>query len=147
MNVRESLGDDHRAIDRRLSDLANAVEGADFRTILQVFREIDGGLRAHIDGEERYLFDRFDELHAAEIGELRREHEDFRRTLDELSIQTELHTLRKESVDDLVARLRSHAVKEDHTLYKWADDGPHPEKTDRLFAFLEERRMGLRSQG
>jgi hemerythrin len=147
MNVRESLGDDHRAIDRRLSDLANAVEGADFRTILQVFREIDRGLRAHIDGEERYLFDRFDELHAAEIGKLRREHEEFRRTLDELSIQTELHTLRKESIDDLVARLRSHAVKEDHTLYKWADDAPHPEKPDRLFAFLEERRMALRIRG
>ncbi|MGB8222369.1 MAG: hemerythrin domain-containing protein [Polyangiales bacterium] len=146
MNVRESLGDDHKAIDRRLSDLANAADGADFQTILQVFREIDRGLRAHIDGEERFLFDRFVELHAMEIRELRQEHEDFRRTLDELSIQTELHTLRKESVDDLVARLRAHAHKEDHTLYKWADETPYPEKRDGLFAFLEERRMALRIQ-
>jgi len=146
MNVRESLGDDHKAIGRRLSDLANAVDGADFPTILRVFREIDRGLRAHIDGEDRYLFDRFEALHPGEIGELRQEHEDFRRTLDELSIQTELHTLRKESVDDLVAGLRAHALKEDRTLYKWADAASYPEARDGLFAFLEERRMALRVQ-
>ncbi|MGB8330467.1 MAG: hemerythrin domain-containing protein, partial [Polyangiales bacterium] len=139
-------GDDHKAIDRRLSDLANAVDGADFPTILEIFREIDRGLRAHIDGEERYLFDRFVELHATEIRELRQEHEDFRRTLDELSIQTELHTLRKERVDDLIARLRAHAQQEDHTLYKWTDDAPYPEERGGLFAFLEERRMALRIQ-
>ena len=147
MNVRESLGDDHKAIDRRLSDLVNAVEGADFPTILQVFREIDRGLRAHIDGEERYLLGRFEERHPGEIRELRQEHEDFRRALDELVIQTELHTLRKESVDDLVARLRVHAHKEDNTLYKWADEAPYQEQPDALFAFLEERRMALRGQG
>jgi hemerythrin superfamily protein len=146
MNVRESLGDDHKAIDRRLSDLANAVDGADFPTILEVFREIDRGLRAHIDGEERYLFARFEKLHAAEIGELRQEHEDFRRTLDELAIQTELHTLRKERVDGLVARLRAHARKEDYTLYAWADEAPYPDQHDGLYAFLEERRMALRVQ-
>ena len=146
MNVRESLGGDHEAIDHRLSDLVNAVEGADFPTILQVFREVDRGLRAHIDGEERYLFGRFEEHHPGEIGELRKEHERFRRTLDELSIQTELHTLRKESVDDLVARLRAHAHREDNTLYKWADEPPYHEQRDALFAFLEERRMALRIQ-
>jgi len=146
MNVRESLGDDHKAIDRHLSDLVNAVEGANFPTILRVFREIDRGLRAHIDGEEHYLFDRFEELHPAEIRELREEHEGFRRTLDELAIQTELHTLRKESVDDLVARLRAHAHKEDNTLYTWADDAFYPKMRDGLFAFLEERRMALRIQ-
>jgi hemerythrin-like domain-containing protein len=147
MNVRESLGDDHEAIDRRLSDLANAVEGADFSTILQVFRGIDRGLRAHIDGEERYLFDRFEEGHPGEIRELRQEHEQFRRALDELIIQTELHTLRKASLDDLVARLRAHAQRENNTLYKWADEAPHHEQRDALFAFLEERRMALRNQG
>jgi hemerythrin superfamily protein len=146
MNVRESLGSDHEAIDHRLSDLVNAVEGADFPTILHVFREVDRGLRAHIDGEERYLFARFEERHPGEIRELRQDHESFRRALDELSIETELHTLRKERIDDLVARLRAHASKEDATLYQWADEPPYGEQRDALFAYLEDRRMALRDQ-
>ncbi len=147
MNVRESLGSDHEAIDHRLSDLMNAVEGADFPTILQVFREVDRGLRAHIDGEERYLFERFEEHHPREIRELRQDHERFRRALDELNIETELHTLRKERIDDLVAQLRSHASRENATLYRWADEPAHKEQRDALFAFLEERRMALRNEG
>ena len=146
MNVRKSLGSDHEAIDHRLSDLVNAVEGADFRTVLQVFREDDRGLRAHIDGEERYLFGGFEEHHPREIGELRKDHERFRRALDELSIETELHTLRKERIDDLVAQLRAHASKENATLYQWADEPSYGEQRDALFAFLEERRMALRNE-
>ena len=74
MNVRGSLGGDHQAIERKLSQLSDAVEGADFPTILDVFREVDRGLRAHIDGEERYLFPRFEQSHRDVIDELRSEH-------------------------------------------------------------------------
>ena len=144
MNVRESLGSDHKAIERKLTDLANAVEGADFPTILAVFRGVERGLRAHTDGEERYLFPHFKEQHPDAIRELGEEHQRFRRLLDELMVQTELHTLRKESIDDLVAQLRAHAAKEDRTLYAWADDSPPKEPRDGLYAFLSERRMALR---
>jgi len=147
MNVRESLGGDHRAIERRLTDLTDAVEGADFPTILTVFREIDRGIRAHIDGEERYLFDHFEQDHPEVIGELREDHERFRRALDELMIQTELHTLRKEPIDALVAELRAHATKETVTLYAWADESPLEEPRNGLYDFLEERRVSLRSPG
>ena len=144
MNVRESLGSDHKAIERKLTDLANAVAGADFPTIMAVFRGVERGLRAHTDGEERYLFPHFKEQHPDAIRELGEEHQRFRRLLDELMVQTELHTLRKESIDDLVAQLRAHAAKEDRTLYAWADDSPPKEPRDGLYAFLSERRMALR---
>jgi hemerythrin superfamily protein len=147
MNVRESLGSDHDAINFRLSDLANAVEGADFPTILRVFREVDRGLRAHIDGEERYLFEHFEDDHPDVLRELREDHDRFRRALDELMVQTELHTLRKERIDELVAELRAHAAKENRTLYEWAEEPSCEDPRDALFAFLEERRMGLREKG
>ncbi len=146
MNVRESLGSDHKAIERNLTDLANAVEGADSPTILAVFRRVERGLRAHTDGEEHYLFPHFEEQHPETIRELREEHERFRRRLDELMVQTELHTLRKESIDDLVAQLRAHAAKENRTLYAWADDSPPKEPRDGLYAFLAERRKALRDE-
>jgi hemerythrin superfamily protein len=146
MNVRESLGSDHDAINRRLSNLANAAEGADFPTILGVFRQVDRGLRAHIEGEERYLFEHFEGSHPDVIRELREDHERFRRALDELMIQTELHTLRKESIDDLVAELRAHAAKENRTLYEWAEEPSWEGARDALFSFLEERRMALREE-
>lgn len=144
MNVRESLGSDHQAIERKLSQLSDAVEGADFPTILEVFREVDRGLRAHIDGEERYLFPHFEASHPDVIGELRAEHAQARDALDELMIQTELHTLRKEAIDELLGQLRAHAAKENRTLYAWADERPPDEPRNGLFAFLEERRMALR---
>lgn len=147
MNVRESLGRDHAAIDRRLSDLANAADGADLPTILRVFREVDRGLRAHIDGEEHYLFGDFEKHHPNEIRELRQEHDRFRRSLDELMIRTELHTVRKEDFERLVSELRAHADKENKTLYRWADETSHRGRRDALFAFLEERRMELRRKG
>ena len=146
MNVRQSLGSDHKAIDERLSDLANAVDGADFPTILQVFRDVDRGLRAHMYGEEHYLFEHFEESHPQDIRALRQEHDRFHRKLDELMIQTELHILRKESIDALVSELRSHAAKENDTLYKWADEPLHEAQRDALFAFLEKRRLALRDQ-
>ena len=144
MNVRQSLGSDHEAIDQRLADLANAVEGANFPTILRVFRDVDRGLRAHMYGEERYLFEHFEQSHPQDIRALRQDHDRFHRKLDELMIQTELHTLRKESIDALVSELRSHAAKENETLYKWADEPLHEAQRDALFAFLEERRLALR---
>lgn len=146
MNVRQSLGSDHEAIDQRLADLANAVEGANFPTILQVFREVDRGLRAHMYGEEKYLFPHFQELHPEDIRALSEEHDRFHRKLDELMIQTELHTLRKESIDALIAELEAHAAKENETLYAWADQPAYRAQRDALFAFLEERRMALREE-
>jgi len=144
VDVRKSLGGDHQAIERRLIGLSDAVEGADWPTILQVFRRVDRGLRAHIDGEERYLFPHFEASHADAIAELRREHEHARRALDELMVQTELHTLRKEAIDELVLQLRAHAAKENGTLYAWADERVLDAAKNGLFAFLEERRMSLR---
>jgi hypothetical protein len=61
-------------------------------------------------------------------------------------IHTELHTLRKEQIDDLVAELRAHAAKENRTLYAWADESPPPEPSDGLASFLQERRQGLREE-
>jgi hypothetical protein len=144
MNVRQSLGSDHQAIDERLTDLGNAVEGANFPTILKVFREVDRGLRAHMYGEEKYLFGHFEELHPQDIRALREDHDRFHRKLDELMIQTELHTLRKESIDALIEELEAHAAKENETLYGWADQPAHAAQRDALFAFLEERRLALR---
>jgi len=145
MNVRESLGSDHQAIERRLDGLSDAVEGADWPTILAVFRHVDRGLRAHIDGEERYLFPHFEASHPDVIEELRSEHGHTRQALDELMIQTELHTLRREAIDDLIGQLRTHASKENRTLYAWADERSFDDPRNGLFAFIEERRMALRA--
>lgn len=146
MNVRESLGSDHRAIEQRLQNLTDAVEGADFPTILEVFREVDRGLQAHIEGEERYLFDHYAQAHPGVIRELGDDHERIRHELDKLMIHAELHTLRKEHIDDMVAELRAHAAKENRTLYAWADESAPPEPSNGLYAFLEDRRKVLRER-
>ena len=144
--IRESLGSDHRELSRRLSELSDAVEGANFPTIQAVLCEVDIGLSAHMEGEEKYLFVHFEKRHPEVIGKLRQEHESFRRAIDELAIQADLHTLRKERIDDLVERLRAHADEENGSLYRWADESLPDPRHDALFEFLEERRMSLRKE-
>ncbi len=66
------------------------------------------------------------------VDQVLRDHEAIRAALDELGLQVELHTLRKETVDAFLALLRAHAAREDATLYRAADEALDDDARRRL---------------
>ncbi len=141
VRLRGRLVEDHRTIDDNLAQVANAANAGDFDLMDQALRRVEVHLRGHLDGEEKYLFGRFEKEHPVEIAELRAEHAQFLETLEKLEIDAELHALRRGRIDDFIAALRAHSQREDAKLYQWAEALPEPSKR-LMSSFL----LGLRAR-
>lgn len=134
--IRDELHADHVRLDRLFGELVDTVEGADQPTIQQMWSRFESGLMAHFDAEERYILPRLERDHSAEVRGIEEEHDRIRRLIAELGVRADLHTLRKNVVDELVATLRAHAEREDRTLYPLADAALDEEERSKLFEFL-----------
>jgi len=97
---------------------AMAVNAPDAR---ELWTELDHGLLAHMEAEERYVIPGFATVDRAAARELLDEHAQIRAQLLELGVAMDLHCLRFETSQELIRLLRSHAAREDHLLYRWAD--------------------------
>lgn len=71
--------------------------------------------------EEEHLFASFAETPDGmdRTAELRAEHAALRQLVDAVGLDVELHTLRAESIESLVAALRAHAAREERVFYPW----------------------------
>ena len=137
-DIKQRFLGDHAALERRLSRLGNAVDANDSSADLgKIWSGFEADLLEHLASEERDLFPIATSEHRAEVEALRDEHQQIRRALAELGICVELHTLRKQAVDELIEFLRRHAAREEHSLYEWAErkDAPLPWRS--LFAMFE----------
>lgn len=144
--IRDELHADHVRLDRLFRELVDSVEGADPPTIQRMWSRFESGLLAHFDAEERYILPLLEKDHAAEARGIEQEHDRIRRLVAELGVRADLHTLRKNVVDELVATLRAHAEREDRTLYPLADAALDEETRRKLFDFLR-RETGRRLEG
>lgn len=142
--IQEELRADHARLERLVTELVDTVEGADEPTIQQMWSRFESGLLAHFDAEERYILPLLERDHAAEVRGIRDEHDRIRRLMAELGVRADLHTLRKDVVDELIAALRAHAEREDRTLYPLADAAADVGTRERLFdALRRETRRRL----
>jgi hypothetical protein len=106
------------ALYQRLMD-AMAAGAPDARAL---WTELDHGLLAHIEAEERYVLPAFARVDAAAARELLQEHGKIRQELLELGIAMDLHAIRYERSEEFIRMLRAHAWREDNLLYRWADE-------------------------
>ncbi|HEY3666825.1 MAG TPA: hypothetical protein VGL19_12520, partial [Polyangiaceae bacterium] len=61
------------------------------------------------------------QAHRLEIEQLRAEHRQIRQAVVGLSVSIELHTLKKEAIDELIALLRLHNEHEERSLHRWLE--------------------------
>lgn len=101
--------------------LGNAAEGADHAALCADWGAFERALRAHLELEERELFGPVQAIDAAAVEQARADHRRIREMLDELGLEVELHTVRKETIDRFLDLLRAHAAREDASLYRHAD--------------------------
>jgi hemerythrin-like domain-containing protein len=134
----------HERLDELFQALLDAVEAADASTVSLVWGDFERGLLAHLEFEESSLFPLLEAQHPETIGALRLEHVLIRRLLDELGIYADIHALRKDVAEELVAKLRAHAELEDRTLYPWAEavasEAAKRSMLDALKAAIERKR-------
>lgn len=112
---------DHEALRRTLDELGNAAEGANAATLVDVWTDFERRLERHLETEERLLLPGLRLRHREEAQLIQREHDQIRALVGELGIRADLHTLRKDVVDELIALLVQHADREERGLYAWAD--------------------------
>ena len=127
---------DHQRLEQLCRELGNAVEGADQPTIQRDWTDFERGLLAHFEAEERLIFPLLESEHAPEVERAKQDHERLRALLANLGVRTDLHLLRKDVADELIARLREHAEWEDGTLYPWAQSRASEETRGSLRELL-----------
>jgi len=115
-------------LDRVLAAMeANARD--DVRTL---WTELDHGLLAHMEAEERYVLPVFAHVDGDEARALLREHGLLREQLLELGIAVDLHYARYDRSQEFAELLGRHAGREEHLMYRWADDRLAPETVERV---------------
>ena len=130
--LRHRLTRDHARLEQLFEDLRTAFDADAPRDAARLWGELDQGLGAHMDFEERHVLPAFRAVDRCEADDLLREHELIRRRLIELGVGVDLHLLRVEVVADFIALLRAHARREDALLYRWLER-ELPEAAQSLF--------------
>jgi len=111
----------HRHLDQVFSNLLGALE-VNAPDVRELWTELDHGLAAHMEAEERYVLPVFARVDPDEAVALLREHGEIRQQLLELGVAVDLHSIRFEQSRRFIAALRAHADREDRLLYRWADE-------------------------
>jgi hemerythrin-like domain-containing protein len=142
-DLKQRLSADHAELAQQLQALARSVDANDPACDLgQCWADFEASLSDHLDTEERVIFPVVASAHRAEIEALRAEHRLIRKTLSELGVAVELHTLRKAAVDALIAFLKQHAARENDSLYEWLERTPSSGTERGLRAMFERRLRG-----
>jgi len=118
--LRAQFSRDHERLERLFEDLIAAFDADARQDAARLWGELDRGLAAHMDFEERHLLPAFRAVHLREADDLLCEHDLIRCRLMALGVGVDLHLLRVEVVADFVALLRAHARREEALFYHWA---------------------------
>jgi hypothetical protein len=110
----------HQHLDDLYGQLLAAME-ANAPDVCALWTRFDHELLAHMEAEERFVLPKFAHVDANEAMSLLREHGAIREQLLEIGVAIDLHQARYARALELVEKLRAHAGREDHLLYRWAD--------------------------
>jgi hypothetical protein len=119
-SLRTYLTEDHARLADLVEGLIPAIE-ADAPEARSLWSELDRGVLAHLEAEERFVLPAFARFDRDEALALLREHGQIREQLLELGVAQDLHQLRLDRSRQFIATLRAHAAREDEVMYRWAD--------------------------
>jgi hemerythrin-like domain-containing protein len=121
MKVRELLNADHATLFRLFDDVLALLEKNDRDVTMRAWKLFESGLNAHLEAEETLILPAFHAADRSEANAILKDHLRFRKTLDELGIAVELHTLRADVAKIFIDDLKAHAEREDARMYLWAE--------------------------
>jgi hemerythrin len=140
-SLRGLLNQDHQRLERLFVDLLAAFNADAREDTQRLWDEFDSGLGTHLAFEERLLLPVFGAANPTEARALLAEHDQIRSTLSELGVGLDLHLTRADVVSDFIAKLRSHARREDELMYRWAEQHT-PQLAQVLLEQMEQASNG-----
>jgi len=114
------MTDSHERLERVFDQLLEAL-AANAPDARALWTELDHGLLAHMEAEERFMLPELAKVDRDEAIALVQEHGTLREQLLELGVAVDLHCIRLEQSRAFVETLRAHAGREERLLYRWAD--------------------------
>jgi hypothetical protein len=115
------LTDHHREIEAACRALRTHTNVDDPLELIATYRRFETAMVTHFDAEEELLLPAYAEHFPATARQIREEHVALRARMMKVAIDVELHVVRAEQIEELLALLRAHASFEEVTLYRWAD--------------------------
>lgn len=109
----EKLLATHAEIASAAEDVAAAVREDNRDVMHDDFSVLERRVLDHMSWEEMYILPTYEKSHPQEAAEIRAEHGEFRRRLGEIGIAIDLHSVRASYFDELAARMRAHADREE----------------------------------
>jgi hypothetical protein len=119
--IGENLLADHEGLERLFGRLPAALAAARREQISKLWTARVGGLRRHLEAEERHFIPAYLGARKRDAWVLIQEHRHLRARLTELDAAVGLHRLRLDSTRNFVDELRAHTRNEERLLYRWAD--------------------------
>lgn len=109
----DTLRGTHEELARMADDVAESIREDDREIMHDDFAELERRLLDHMSWEEMYILPTYGKRQPAEAAEIRAEHAEFRARLGEIGIAIDLHTVRANNFEELAARIRDHADREE----------------------------------
>ena len=114
------FADHHCKIEAACDSLRACAYTDDPLELIEQYRSFERSVLEHLKAEEDAILPAYAEHAPADAELIRATHDDLRQQLFRIGLDVELHSIRAESLDRLVATLRAHAAHEDREMYPWA---------------------------
>lgn len=113
--------DHHCQIEAACDALRASAVTDDPRDVTTCYRSLERAVLEHLRAEEDSILPAYAEHAPADAESIHAAHDELRRQLFRIGVDVELHCVRAEALDRLVAGLRAHAAHEDREMYPWAE--------------------------
>lgn len=118
--LEEALEADHFELEARFRQALSALRRGDSGDVRARWLALERALGAHMRAEEQHVLPAFEKRFPHDAARIRREHQEIRRSLEQLGVELDLHALREQAASDFLDLLGEHAAHEQSVLYAWA---------------------------
>ena len=132
----------HHSLAGLARELLAAVRADDRDAMHALWCRFESQLLGHLEAEERYVLPAFGRIEPDAARGLIRQHGVLREQILETGIAIELHHVRLETIEQLLAALLEHARREEGLLYRWAST-----MLDRKLALAARRHVAIAPAG
>lgn len=122
LGLQQMLMDHHCALETACQALLAQAYVDDPRQLVLHYRAFERSMLEHIAAEDALLLPAYAEHDPDDARSIRADHVAIQELLFRVGIEVELHSVRVDTVKQLIEQLQAHAAREDATMYPWGQD-------------------------